>query len=154
MSAQLKDPLLGIRPMQMEDLQQVLAIEEFSYDFPWTLGIFRDCLRVSYCCWVITLDEQVIGFGVMSVAADECHILNVCIHPDWRGSGLGMKMIGRLLNLGKQHGAETAFLEVRVSNDKALQLYRHIGFVEMGRRKGYYPAKEGREDALLFSLPL
>lgn len=140
--------------MQLEDLQQVLTIEELSYAFPWTLGIFKDCLRVGYCCWVITLDERVIGYGVMSVAVDECHILNVCIHPDWQGQGLGGKMISRLLNLGRQHGAESAFLEVRVSNAKAFQLYQRFGFVEVGRRKGYYPATQGREDARVLSLLL
>jgi len=154
MSAQLKNPLLGIRPMQQEDLLQVQAIEELSYDFPWTLGIFRDCLKVGYCCWVIVLDDKVIGYGVMSVAVDECHILNVCIHPKWQGNGLGRKIINRLLNLGKQHGAETAFLEVRTSNQRALRLYQHLGFLEVGKRKGYYPVKEGREDALLLSLIL
>ena len=140
--------------MQEEDLQQVLAIEELSYDFPWTLGIFKDCLRVGYCCWVITLDETVIGYGVMSVAVDECHILNVCTHAKWQGHGLGRKMISRLLSLARQHGAETAFLEVRVSNLRALRLYEQLGFAQVGRRKGYYPAVRGREDALVLSLKL
>ncbi len=140
--------------MQEEDLQQVLAIEELSYDFPWTLGIFKDCLRVGYCCWVITLDETVIGYGVMSVAVDECHILNVCTHANWQRHGLGRKMISRLLSLARQHGAETAFLEVRVSNLRALRLYEQLGFTQVGRRKGYYPAVRGREDALVLSLKL
>ena len=100
------------------------------------------------------MGEKVIGYGVMSVAVDECHILNVCIHPRWQGHGLGRKIVSRLLNLGKQHGAETAFLEVRTSNHRALSLYQHLGFLEVGKRKGYYPDKEGREDALLLSLIL
>lgn len=154
MSAQLKDPLLGFRPMRKEDLEEVQAIEELSYDFPWTLGIFCDCMRVGYCCWVVTLDNRVIGYGVMSVAVDECHLLNVCVHPKWRRYGLGKKMVRRLLNLGKQHGAETAFLEARVSNQAALRLYEQLGFVEVGRRRDYYPAKQGREDALVLTLVL
>lgn len=154
MSAQLKSPMLAIRPMQQEDLQQVLAIEELSYDFPWTLGIFVDCLRVGYCCWVITLDEAVIGYGVMSVAANECHILNVCIHPQQQGHGLGGQLFRRLLQLGKLHGAKTAFLEVRASNHHALRLYEQLGFLEVGRRKDYYPSKQGREDALVMSQAL
>lgn len=141
--------------MQMEDLPQVLTIEELSYDFPWTLGIFRDCLRVGYCCWVVTLDEVVIGYGVMSVGAGECHILNVCIDPAHQGAGYGRKMFLHLLYLGRKHGAATAFLEVRVSNQRALQLYQRLGFTEVGRRKGYYPSRqEGREDALVLSLAL
>lgn len=154
MSALLKDPLLGIRPMRDEDLVAVIAIELQVYAFPWTLGIFRDCLRVGYCCWVITLSERVIGYGVTSVAVDECHLLNVCIHPDWQGQGLGQKLVRRLLNLARQHGAETAFLEVRQSNDSACALYRRLGFVEVGRRRDYYPTQGGREDALVLSLML
>lgn len=140
--------------MQLEDLQQVLVIEELAYDFPWTLGIFRDCLRVGYICWVITLDQTVIGYGVMSVAVGECHILNVCIHPERQGHGFGGKMFKQLTHLGKKHGAETAFLEVRVSNQRALHLYERLGFAEVGRRKDYYPSKQGREDALVLSLSL
>jgi ribosomal-protein-alanine N-acetyltransferase len=154
MSALLKDPLLGIRPMREEDLATVIAIELQVYEFPWTLGIFRDCLRVGYCCWVITLSERVIGYGVTSVAVEECHLLNVCIHPDWQGQGLGQKLVRRLLNLARQHGAETAFLEVRQSNDSACALYRRLGFVEVGRRRDYYPTQGGREDALVLSLML
>jgi ribosomal-protein-alanine N-acetyltransferase len=153
-SARLKDPLLGMRPMQEEDLDAVMAIEMQVYEFPWTLGIFRDCLRVGYSCLTVTMDAQVIGYGVMSVAVEECHILNICIHPDWQGQGLGQKLTSRLLKLGRQHGAESAFLEVRPSNGAALSLYERLGFVEVGRRKDYYPAKGGREDAMVFSLTL
>jgi ribosomal-protein-alanine N-acetyltransferase len=155
MNARLQDPRLELRPMQEEDLDAVMAIEEAAYEFPWTLGIFQDCLRVGYCCWVATSDGLIIGYGVMSVAVDECHILNLCIRPDYQRLGLGRKLIGRLLRLGKQHGAETAFLEVRVSNQPAQGLYKRLGFVEVGRRRDYYPAGAGgREDALLLSLNL
>jgi [ribosomal protein S18]-alanine N-acetyltransferase len=154
-SAQLRHPLLNIRPMQQADLTQVMSIEEAVYPFPWTLGIFRDCLRVGYCCWVMTLDDGVIAYGVMSVVIDESHILNLCVHPDWQGKGLGRKLIQRLLKIARQHGAETTFLEVRVNNRKALKLYEGLGFVEIGRRKNYYPTTgERREDALVMSLEL
>ncbi|MES9993015.1 MAG: ribosomal protein S18-alanine N-acetyltransferase [Candidatus Thiodiazotropha sp.] len=155
MSAQLLDPLLGIRPMQLEDLSQVMGIEESVYPFPWTLGIFKDCLRVGYCCWVVTLDQRIIGYGVMSVVIDESHILNICIDPGWQGRGLGMKLTRRLLKVARQHGAETAFLEVRVGNKPAIGLYEKLGFVEIGQRPGYYPDVERqREDALVMSLEL
>ncbi|MES9835884.1 MAG: ribosomal protein S18-alanine N-acetyltransferase [gamma proteobacterium symbiont of Ctena orbiculata] len=155
MSARLLDPLLGIRPMQPEDLVQVLAIEESVYPFPWTLGIFQDCLRVGYCCWVVTLDRQVIGYGVMSVVIDESHILNICIDPAWQGKGLGMKLARRLLKIARQHGAEMAYLEVRVGNKAAIGLYQKLGFVEIGQRPGYYPDSDRRrEDALVMSLEL
>ena len=154
MSALLRDPLLGIRPMRDEDLEAVIAIELQVYDFPWTLGIFRDCLRAGYCCWVVTLAEQVVGYGVTMVAVEECHLLNVCIHPDWQGQGLGHKLIRRLLKLAGQRGAETAYLEVRVSNSTARGLYQRLGFVVVGRRRDYYPTQQGREDALVLSLNL
>ncbi len=155
MSAQLRDPLLNLRPMREEDLRQVLAIEQVAYPFPWTLGIFQDCLRVGYCCWVVVLDKRVIGYGVMSVVIDESHILNLCIHPEWQGRGLGRKLIQRLLKVARQHGAETAFLEVRESNLAALALYDKLGFMEIGRRRDYYPAADDeREDALVMSLEL
>ncbi|MDJ0805825.1 MAG: ribosomal protein S18-alanine N-acetyltransferase [Gammaproteobacteria bacterium] len=140
--------------MQQEDLQQVLAIEELVYDFPWTRGIFTDCLKAGYCCWVITLDATVIGYGVMSVAVEECHILNVCVHPRWQAQGIGGRLFRHLIQLSRQHGALNAFLEVRVSNRRALQLYERLGFTEAGRRKGYYPSIYGREDALVLTMRL
>jgi ribosomal-protein-alanine N-acetyltransferase len=155
MSAQLKDPLLGMRPMAKGDLPQVMAIEEAVYPFPWTLGIFQDCLRVGYCCWVLTIDNQVIGYGVMSVVIDESHILNICINPKQQGKGLGMKLLRRLLKIARQHGAETAYLEVRRSNRVAIDLYQKLGFVEIGLRRNYYPERnQSREDALVMSVEL
>lgn len=141
--------------MEPGDLRQVMAIESQVYEFPWTLGIFQDCLRVGYCCWLAELEKRVIGYGVMSVVIDESHILNLCVHPDWQGQGLGRKLIQHMLKLARQHGAETAFLEVRKSNQAALALYDGLGFVEIGRRRDYYPASgSGREDALVLSLEL
>ncbi|KRT56343.1 [SSU ribosomal protein S18P]-alanine acetyltransferase [endosymbiont of Ridgeia piscesae] len=152
MSTQLQDPLLDLRLMQAEGLEQVLQIEQRVYPFPWTLGILRDCLKVGYCCWVVTVDQQIVGYGVMSVVVDECHLLNICIDPGWQRLGLGRRLVERLLQLGRQHGAEAAYLEVRESNRPARRLYRQIGFVEVGQRRDYYPAIGGREDALLLTL--
>jgi ribosomal-protein-alanine N-acetyltransferase len=141
--------------MQLDDLPQVMAIEEAVYPFPWTLGIFQDCLRVGYCCWVVAIDWRVIGYAVMSVVIDESHILNICIHPQWQGRGLGLKLTRRLLNIARQHGAATAYLEVRIGNKPALGLYEKLGFVEIGQRRGYYPDRnQQREDALIMSLEL
>jgi ribosomal-protein-alanine N-acetyltransferase len=155
LSARLLDPELQLRPMQSSDLVQVMAIENAVYQFPWTPGIFQDCLQVGYCCWLAELDQQVIGYGVMSVVIDESHILNLSVHPDWQRQGLGRKLIQRLLEAARQHGAETAFLEVRASNRPALVLYTDLGFQEIGRRRAYYPAAEdSREDALVMSLEL
>ena len=154
MSAVLKDPLLHLRPMSEEDLEAVMEVERAAYPYPWSEGIFRDCLRVGYCCWICNLDESIIGHGVISVAAGECHVLNVCIHPRWQGHGLGRKLLRHLLELGHRHHADTAFLEVRSSNASAIALYLSEGFNEVGRRRGYYPHNKGREDALVFARDL
>ncbi|MCP3869309.1 MAG: ribosomal protein S18-alanine N-acetyltransferase [Gammaproteobacteria bacterium] len=154
MSAILKDPLSQMRPMQDADVQRVMELELLVYEFPWTPGIFRDCLRAGYCCWLYTLDDHFTGYGVMSVAAGEAHILNLCIHPTHRGEGLGRRLLQQLLRLARIHRADTAFLEVRVSNRTALALYRDVGFNEVGLRRGYYPSRAGREDAVLLALNL
>ncbi|NNJ90220.1 MAG: ribosomal protein S18-alanine N-acetyltransferase [Gammaproteobacteria bacterium] len=151
MSAILKNPLLRLRTMEQEDLEQVMDIEELCYSHPWTHGIFSDCLRVGYCCWVMELDGDIIGYGVMSVAAGEAHILNICILPDFQGRGLGRKILARLLLLAKDHNVDTVFLEVRINNRVAQVLYESEGFNEIGQRHGYYPAENGREDALVFA---
>ena len=154
MSAILRDPLLRMRPMQEADLDAVIEVEKLAYPFPWTKGIFRDCLRVGYCCWVYALDERVLGYGVMSVVVGEAHILNACIHPEFQGQGLGRRLLQRLLTLARQHRADTAFLEVRASNRAALHLYQDLGFNEIGLRRAYYPGKTGREDAVVLALSL
>ena len=154
MSAVLKDPLLRLRPMVERDVEAVMEVEQAAYAHPWTAGIFRDCLRVGYCCWVCTRGEVLIGHGVMSVAAGECHILNVCVHPRWQRHGVGRKILTRLINIGRRHHADSAFLEVRVSNTPAIRLYQAEGFNEVGLRKGYYPRAGGREDALVLAKSL
>ena len=152
MSALLQDPLLQLRPMTSDDVKAVMGIEEASYEFPWTKGIMHDCLRVGYCCWVICLGQRVVGYGIISVAAGECHILNLCVHPDMRGHGLGRHLLVHLLQLAREHRADAAFLEVRASNLAAIELYRSLGFNEVGLRRDYYPAHGGREDAVVFAL--
>ncbi|MES9960377.1 MAG: ribosomal protein S18-alanine N-acetyltransferase [Sedimenticola sp.] len=154
MSAILKDPMLQIRPMKTADVEAVMAVEELAYEFPWTEGIFRDCLRVGYLCWVCVLDKRVIGYAIMSVAAGEAHILNICIHPEMQGKGLGRRLMHRFITLARERTADTIFLEVRSSNQAAIHLYDTLGFNEVGRRRGYYPAPEGREDAIVLALSL
>ena len=154
MSALLKDPLLQMRPMQDADVDALMPLEELAYDFPWTPGIFRDCLRVGYCCWVAVQQREVVGHGVMSIAAGECHLLNVCVRPDWQGRHLGRRMLRRLLAVARSHNVDTAFLEVRVSNRTAIGLYASEGFCEVGVRRCYYPAGQGREDAIIMARSL
>lgn len=151
MNALLKDPLLQMRPMQQNDIDKIIVVERRCYEFPWTPGIFRDCLRVGYCSWVYQLGQEIVGYAVMSVAAGEAHILNICIHPEFQGRGLAKPLLQRMLSLAGQHHANDLFLEVRVSNSAALKLYDTFGFNEIGIRQGYYPANGGREDAVLLA---
>ena len=92
MNALLKEPHLHMRPMEEGDLAAVLAVERAGYPYPWTEGNFRDCLRAGYCCWVLEHGGAIIGHGVLSVAVGEAHVLNVCVHPDWQGKGLGRRV--------------------------------------------------------------
>jgi len=154
MSAVVKESYINIRPMDEEDLTAVLAIETRAYDFPWSRTIFRDCLRVGYCCWVLEVDGSVEGYSIMSVAVQECHILNLCIQPDSQGLGHGRALLEFILDVARKHRADSAFLEVRPSNESAKQLYSKSGFDEVGLRRNYYPARFGREDAIIMARSL
>jgi ribosomal-protein-alanine N-acetyltransferase len=142
------------RRMQAEDLDRVAAIEAASYPFPWSRAIFHDCLRADYECCVLVGADEVVGYGVLSSSANEAHILNVCVAPAEQRKGYGQRIVRRLLDLARWHRSERVFLEVRPSNPHAIALYESIGFNEFGRRPNYYPAKKGREDALVMAMEL
>ena len=143
-----------LRPMREADLDVVLDIEQAAYAFPWTRGIFRDCLRAEYPAWVLEQDDGVIGYGVLSIAADEAHVLNVCTAPEVQGRGHGRRVLRALVQVARGRGAQRVFLEVRPSNTHAIALYHAEGFNEIGRRPRYYPAHDGREDALVMAMEL
>lgn len=152
MSAVFQQSLDGIRPMQADDLDEVVAIEEKAYDFPWTKGIFHDCLLVGYSSWVLQQDDKIVAYIVMSVAAGEAHILTLVVDPDFRGQGHAKRVLQHALELARERHAESVFLEVRPTNLRAISIYHKAGFNEVGLRKGYYPAENGREDALVMAL--
>lgn len=154
MSAVFEYPTETYRLMTEFDLPVILDIEQRSYDFPWTEGIFHDCLRFGYSSWVIEIDRQIIGYGVMSLAVQECHILNVCVDSNHQGQGIGRRILEQLLSIARARNADTAFLEVRPSNTQALSLYFSEGFNEIGTRRDYYPALFGREDAVILAKAL
>lgn len=154
MSAVIKQAMLNFRPMLEDDLPEILSIELSAYAFPWTKNIFRDCLRVGYCCWVLERDGIIAAYGVMSVAAGESHLLNLCVDPELQGNGLGKIMLDWLLDIARQHKVDMVFLEVRPSNELAIKLYSVAGFDEVGLRRNYYPAEYGREDALIMARSL
>ena len=136
-----------IRPMHELDVPVIVAIERVAYQFPWSEGIFRDCLRVGYVCRVVDIGGDKAGYGIMSVGAGEAHILNVCIAAEYRGRGLARKVLQYLLDRARAAGMYEAFLEVRPSNTTAAHLYQSMGFEQVGIRRGYYQATVGREDA-------
>lgn len=142
---------MSIRPMLEADLRVILEIERRAYSYPWTSGVFSDCLRSGYSCWVADTNKSIRGYGVLSVAAGESHILNVCIDPEYQGNGYGRLLMHHLMERAEDYHAEAIYLEVRPSNKSAYQLYLSLGFNEVGHRKDYYPDPSGREDALIMA---
>jgi len=142
------------RPLTLQDLPAIMAIERRAYEFPWTAGIFTDCLRVGYTAWGLEEFATLRAYCITSIAAGEAHILNLCVDPSYQGLGLGGRLLGRMLHLARKRQVERVLLEVRPSNEQAMALYHRHGFSKVGERRGYYPAQGGREDAIVMSLRL
>ena len=140
--------------MRELDIERVLDIERGAYGFPWSESIFRDCLRVGYCCWVVIQARDLQGYGIMQIAAEEAHVLNLCIERGCQGQGLGRAMLRGLMDVARDHAALSMYLEVRPSNEVALALYNSEEFKTVGIRRGYYPSSPGREDAFILSRSL
>ena len=143
-----------LRVMRDADIGTVMAIETRAYPFPWTDGIFRDCINACYPSCLLMQQDVVIGYGVISIAAREAHILNICIDPDAQSHGHGRRLLRSLVRIARAQNAERVFLEVRPSNPRAIALYFDEGFNEIGRRPRYYPAHTGREDAIVMAMEL
>jgi ribosomal-protein-alanine N-acetyltransferase len=146
--------LVKFRAMAPSDVAAVGVLERAAYPFPWSDGIFRDCLRVGYLCRVAEVDGAVVAYGILAMGAGEAHILNLCVRDDMRSRGIGRQMLVLLLERARQAGMVEMFLEVRPTNLLAISLYQSVGFVQVGRRKAYYQAEQGREDALVLKLAL
>lgn len=154
MNAQLKD-LKTILPMQVSHLPEVLVVERRAYEFPWSETILRDCLKAGYSAWVLVgPDGSLAGHALMSMAVDEAHVLNLCVDPAQQRQGLGLMLLNHLMTLARAAQASIVLLEVRKSNKAALRLYESVGFQRIGVRKAYYPAKDGREDALVLGFDI
>lgn len=135
--------------MGPDDVAAVARLEAESYAFPWSEGIFRDCLRAGYYCCIAELEGECIGYAIMSMGPSEAHVLNLCVAERHRRRGLGARLLEHLMEFAAAGGAEEIFLEVRPSNTAALHLYRTHGFTQIGLRRGYYQAVGGREDAVV-----
>lgn len=155
MSAVLREPAERFEPMRAEDLAEVLAIEQAVYEFPWTQGNFVDSLRAGHSAW--TLRDSgggLIAYAVMMLALDEAHLLNLTVAPSCQRFGFGWRMLEAMAENSRGYGARTMLLEVRPSNRAAQQMYLRYGFVRIGIRRGYYPARDGREDAIVMRVML
>jgi len=147
----IRETPVHIRTMVHDDLVLVSDIERRSYEFPWSHGVFRDCLLAGYSCIVVEHGESVVGYGILSVAAGEAHILNLCVDSHYRQLGYGDRLLDEILMRARRADVNEMFLEVRPSNVGAIALYRKKGFRQITYRPAYYQAREGREDAAVFS---
>jgi ribosomal-protein-alanine N-acetyltransferase len=147
----LLSPRVEMLPMNVHDLDEVLAIEYRVYPFPWSRGNFADSMTSGYSCWVCRVGGELVGYLVLMLAVDDAHLLNISVSEKRQGMGFGARLLRQAMISGRLGGAATLLLEVRPSNEKALELYRHFGFQQIGVRRGYYPAEKGREDALVLT---
>lgn len=153
MSAQLQD-MPQIRRMVPADLDAVVAIEREVFLFPWTPGNFSDSIDSGYYCLVLEQRGDIFGYGVMSIGAEEAHLLTLSIAASAQHKGWGEKLLRRFIHIAREQRALTMFLDVRESNHAAARLYERIGFIQIARRRDYYPAMGGREDSLVMELVL
>ncbi|MBC7781850.1 MAG: ribosomal protein S18-alanine N-acetyltransferase [Proteobacteria bacterium] len=153
MSARL-DPRPLTRDMCRGDLADVIEVERRIYDFPWTEGNFRDAIEAGYHASVLEFDRHLVGYRVMMIGPGEAHLLNLSIAHAWQRRGFGRHLLLASMREARLAAALTMFLEVRPSNAPGIALYGDLGFRQVGVRKGYYPAADGREDAWVMSLPL
>jgi ribosomal-protein-alanine N-acetyltransferase len=143
-----------IVPMQANDLDEIVAVERNLYEFPWTRGNFEDSLAAGYSAWAARESGVLSGYMVTMMVLDEAHLLNLSVRRERQRRGLASSLLAHSFDAVRGHGAISMFLEVRPSNVPALGLYRRFGFEAVGRRKGYYPARQGREDALIMNIAL
>lgn len=150
----MTEPGIQFVPMQPTDLDWVAEQDQALYPFPWSAGNFADSMAVGYSCWIMRDGGERVGYAVLMPVLDEAHILNISVVKARQRGGLGRMLLAQLGKVARDAGARQIFLEVRPSNLPALALYEHAGFERIGRRKGYYPAVGGREDAIVMRLPL
>jgi ribosomal-protein-alanine N-acetyltransferase len=142
------------RPLAERDLAAVMTIERDLYEFPWSVGNFHDSLAAGYSCWAMVSAQRLIGYAVLMLGPGEAHLLNLTIARDAQRQGHGTRLLHHVLGVARRYGVARLFLEVRPTNAAARALYAQQGFSEVGVRRGYYPARDGREDALLLSVAL
>ncbi|MBK6756182.1 MAG: ribosomal protein S18-alanine N-acetyltransferase [Moraxellaceae bacterium] len=142
-----------LRAMTTADISAVCAIEQQVQYAPWTPKLFSDSLE-RHLCWVAQKNQQVVGFFVVQFIVDEAHLLNIAVDPTQQKQGIGRVLLDNVQQQAIAKKANTIFLELRATNQRALALYQMAGFNEIGLRKNYYPAAQGKEDAVIMALML
>jgi ribosomal-protein-alanine N-acetyltransferase len=154
-SAVPRDAAEALVPMRPADIAEVLQVEQAAYEFPWTHGNFLDSLRAGHSAWLMRdSGGGLIAYAVMMMAVDEAHLLNLTVAPACQRFGFGWRMLEAMAENARSYGARTMLLEVRPSNAGAIKMYERYGFVRIGTRRGYYPARDRREDAIVMRVPL
>jgi len=142
-------------PLAPDRIPEVMRLEQAIYPFPWTSGNFEDALRSGYSAWTLVSEtEAIIAYAVAMLAVDEAHLLNLAVDPQLQRRGYGWRLLDWMARIMREYGARYLLLEVRPSNTEALRLYRQYGFEPIGIRRGYYPARRGREDAIVMRTAL
>ncbi|MBX3660454.1 MAG: ribosomal protein S18-alanine N-acetyltransferase [Ramlibacter sp.] len=155
MSAVFKTQEAQFEPLTEERLDEVVRIEQSAYPQPWSRGNFSDSLRSGYQAQLLVADDAILGYFVAMKGVDEVHLLNITVAPPHQAQGWGRVMLDALAIWSRGQGAQWLWLEVRVSNARALRIYQQHGYRRVGERKAYYPAPQGRrEDAVVMSLRL
>ena len=154
MSAVLRPPVLQLAAMAPADIARVMDIENDIYEFPWTAGNFNDSIKAGYQCWLVEAGEALIAYAVVMLGAGEAHLLNLSVARAAQGRGIGRQLLQDLMAAALAQGVHDMLLEVRPSNSAGRALYENAGFVQLGVRKAYYPARAGREDALVLGRAL
>jgi ribosomal-protein-alanine acetyltransferase len=140
--------------MGSADLDAVVAVEQQVHVHPWTRGNFSDALQSGYVCKVYELDGVLLGYAVVMRNVDEAELLDIAIASAHQRQGWGLRLLEEMKALMRVEGRQRVLLEVRASNATAIALYRRAGFVQIGLRRNYYPAGQGREDAILMGCDL
>ncbi len=144
---------LHFREITASDISQVMELERSAHSHPWRQSSFEDCINGRQKCWLAEIKSALVGYVVVTHGGGDAELLNISVAPKYQRKGIGQCLLVHAANCVRGK-ADMLFLEVRVSNRKAIELYAKEGFFEVGQRKNYYPTVNGHEDALLMAMQL
>ena len=142
------------REISLGDLDGIVQIERAVNPFPWGEEALRDTIASSGHHLISLREGNAVGFLLSSFVLDEAQLLLIGVSPDWQGVGVGGQLLKELINRSRDQGQKLIYLEVRSGNERAIRLYRSLGFIDIGVRRDYYPGLVGREDAIVMSLQI